>query len=135
MVLLTPPIDTTLPEAPVAMVQSVAKEKWEDKKPDIAERFQELIAEIFEQGLIADKTEDELMEITARLVVAILEEQSWNMTPDVMNPYYALKERIKTEKNLLKPKPITIDTPKPSIGMKKLMTIAMIAWVMRTKED
>jgi hypothetical protein len=27
MVLLTPPIDTTLPEAPVAMVQSVAKEK------------------------------------------------------------------------------------------------------------
>lgn len=121
-----PPTATEpLPEAPPAIVEHATA-----GINDIGKRFQELTAEIFEKWLIADKSEEELIQMTAQLVLMILAERAFNMTPDIMDPYFAIKERIIAEKKKKEPEiPVaeTIETQKTSRGAK------IINWLLRRK--
>jgi|GEM_PF-2644915 len=89
-----PPPTNTLPETPPGII----KEAHALSQRSIQDRFQELTAEIFVKDFIDHKTEKELLEMTAKLVIAILMEQSFKMTPEVMNEYHRIKERILSEK-------------------------------------
>lgn len=68
--------------------------------------------------------------MTAQLVLMILAERAFNMTPDIMDPYFAIKERIIAEKKKKEPEiPVTetIETQKTSRGAK------IINWLLRRK--
>lgn len=120
-----PPVAEPLPDTPLALVENATAGVG-----DIWERFQKLTAEIFEKGLIANKTEEELIQMTAHLVLMILAERAFNMTPDVMNPYFAIKERIIAEKKKNEPQTPTaaiVENPKMTLKTKTLN------WLLRRK--
>lgn len=60
----------------------------------IGTRFQELTAEIFENSLMAGKSEEELKQMTASLVLQILSERWYKMDDEVMDPYFQLTGKI-----------------------------------------
>ncbi len=119
----TPP-EQYLPPDPPAIVEAHITANTPE---DIGRRFQELAAKIFDEGLIANKTEEELMEITANLVIAILAEQQYVMSAELMLQYYGMRERIADEKwrGRNSSKKISPMTPK------KWLAGAIIAWVMK----
>lgn len=117
------PPEQYLPPDPPAIVEAYIKANTPE---DIGRRFQELATKIFDGGLIANKTEQELMEITANLVIAILAEQQYMMSAELMFHYYGIRERIVDEKwrERNSSKKISPMTPK------KWLAGAVIAWVM-----
>ncbi|MCB9806880.1 hypothetical protein H6768_03205 [Candidatus Peribacteria bacterium] len=70
------------------------------------------------------------MQMTAHVVLIILAERAFNMTPDVMNPYFQIKERIGKEKNKDKPQTLaagTVENPKITFRTRA------INWILRRK--
>lgn len=78
--------------------QPVTTLKLDETTPvieDIGTRFQQLASEIFEKGLMARKSEEELKQMTASLVLQILSERWYKMDDEIMNPYFQLTEKIR----------------------------------------
>lgn len=68
--------------------------------------------------------------MTAHLVLAILFERAFNMTPDIMNPYFAIKERIITEKKKKEPEIPVVETIE---NQKTSRRAKIINWLLRRK--
>jgi hypothetical protein len=78
-----PSVIETDPETPLVIVEVKTQET------DIGKIFQKRVAEVFESGEIAGKTEEEIIQITAKLLIDILTEYNdFDMNKGFMPTYF-----------------------------------------------
>jgi hypothetical protein len=100
-----------LPETPPAIIKSAEATEPRD---DMVQKFFDSAARAFEEGQLAGKSEDEIIELTAGLVIQILVAQNLRIDDNLMQAFYKQKAAIQSAF----PKPMVQNetTPEPVIS-------------------